>query len=68
MQEPVMRKSIRNSGRTQASQFTHLVVFASMLFALSGCANLLYKQTATGKLTGKLYVEWISPNLFVYPT
>jgi hypothetical protein len=33
---------------------------------LTGCANTFYAQTKNGSFTGKLTVEWIAPNQFVY--
>jgi hypothetical protein len=37
-----------------------------VLCLAGGCANVDYARTATGKLTGKLDVEWIAPNQFIY--
>jgi len=36
------------------------------LLALTGCANVFYAETPTGKFSGKLTVEWIAPNQFIY--
>lgn len=33
---------------------------------LGACADFFYSQTPTGAFTGKLTVEWIEPNVFVY--
>ena len=35
-------------------------------FVLGGCGQIFYSKTPTGKFTGKLTVEWIEPNLFVF--
>jgi hypothetical protein len=32
----------------------------------AGCAQVLYEKTPAGKFAGRLNVEWIAPNLFVY--
>lgn len=31
-----------------------------------GCAQAIYEKTTAGKFVGRLTVEWIAPNLFVY--
>lgn len=36
------------------------------LIGVGGCASIFYAKTATGKFSGKLYVEWIAPNQFIY--
>lgn len=33
---------------------------------LGGCSQLLYSRTPTGSFEGKLTVEWIAPNQFIY--
>lgn len=33
---------------------------------LASCGSVFYARTPTGKFEGKLYVEWIAPNQFVY--
>ena len=33
---------------------------------LSGCGSVLYAKTAPGIFKGKLTVEWIAPNQFIY--
>ncbi len=33
---------------------------------LASCAPVFYSKTPTGKFEGKLFVEWIAPNQFVY--
>lgn len=35
-------------------------------FVMAGCAQFVYEKTPTGKFVGRLNVEWIAPNLFVY--
>src|SRR5438128_1100060 len=32
----------------------------------NACAPAFYQRTPTGKFEGKLYLEWIEPNYFVY--
>jgi hypothetical protein len=41
-----------------------LAVLAAMLCA--GCAPVFYDRTKTGRFEGKLSLEWIEPNYFVY--
>lgn len=36
------------------------------LLALPGCASIFYGKTKTGTFKGKLDVEWIAPNQFIY--
>jgi hypothetical protein len=33
---------------------------------LPGCANVFYSKTAVGSFAGKLTVEWVQPNFFIY--
>lgn len=33
---------------------------------MTSCASIFYMKTPTGKFSGKLDVEWIAPNQFVY--
>ena len=34
--------------------------------SLGGCASMLYERTQPATISGKLYVEWIEPNQFIY--
>ncbi|MCL1124174.1 DUF1353 domain-containing protein [Shewanella surugensis] len=43
----------------------HFFIFVVILF-LFGCVSQHYEETATGKLSGKLKVEWISPDEFQF--
>lgn len=43
-----------------------VVAAALALAATSGCASVFYSKTATGSFAGKLTVEWVQPNLFIY--
>jgi hypothetical protein len=43
-----------------------VIFITSIVLGLGGCAPLFYQRTPTGTFTGKLYVEWIAPNTFVY--
>lgn len=45
---------------------TGVLVTLGLALAASSCAPLFYARTPTGKFEGKLYVEWIAPNQFVY--
>jgi hypothetical protein len=36
------------------------------MLPLTGCANVFYAKTQTGAFSGKLTVEWIAPNQFIY--
>jgi hypothetical protein len=38
----------------------------SVLIHLTGCATAFYARTKTGTFSGKLDVEWIAPNQFIY--
>lgn len=43
------------------------VTCAYAALALNGCAYIFYSETPDeGKFSGKLYVEWIAPNEFIY--
>ena len=35
-------------------------------FILSGCATVFFERTQTGTFSGRLDVEWIAPNQFIY--
>lgn len=43
----------------------HRVILLFVLF-LSGCVSQYYEETATGRLSGKLKVQWISPDEFQF--
>lgn len=43
-----------------------LTVVACAASSLFGCASVFYKQTPTGHFVGKLTVEWVAPNQFIY--
>jgi hypothetical protein len=43
-----------------------LAISAFIVFPLAGCAQLFYEKTPSGKFVGRLDVEWIAPNLFIY--
>jgi hypothetical protein len=48
---------------------TALLRWPVALLALSllvGCGQLFYSRTPTGSFAGRLTVEWIEPNLFIY--
>ena len=37
-----------------------------MIGLTTGCASIFYSKTSTGSFTGKLTVEWVAPNQFIY--
>lgn len=37
-----------------------------LAFLLGGCAQIFYERTHVGKFVGRLDVEWVAPNLFIY--
>ena len=37
-----------------------------LAFSLSGCADVFFQRLGTGRFTGRLEVEWIAPNQFIY--
>ena len=37
-----------------------------LALGLSGCADVFYQRLGTGRFTGRVDVEWIAPNQFVY--
>lgn len=41
-----------------------IALFMSLLVA--GCGQVFYMQTPTGAFAGRLTVEWIEPNVFIY--
>lgn len=41
-----------------------VIVFAAGL--MTSCSSVFYAKTPTGRFSGKLYVEWIAPNQFIY--
>lgn len=41
-------------------------ICACIAFLQAGCAQVLYSKTPSGKFAGRLDVEWIAPNLFIY--
>lgn len=43
-----------------------LVVGGLAALLLAGCGSVFYARTATGTFAGKLTVEWIAPNQFIY--
>lgn len=57
-------------GISSASQRFAFRVNLSCLLGVAvmtaGCAHVVYEKTPTGKFVGRLNVEWIAPNLFVY--
>lgn len=45
---------------------TGLLFAASAASLMTGCGTVFYSKTPTGTFSGKLYVEWIAPNQFIY--
>src|SRR4051812_20596720 len=52
-------------GGAQARWLRHASVLI-LAFVAAGCAQVRYERTPVGKFAGRLNVEWIAPNLFVY--
>jgi len=49
-----------------AGRSLRLAMCACVATVLAGCAQVFYEKTPSGKFAGRLDVEWIAPNLFVY--
>ena len=47
-------------------QRSRLALALPLLVSLSGCGSLFYSKTPTGSFSGRLTVEWIAPNQFIY--
>lgn len=44
-----------------------LIAFSTAwLITLAGCANIFYARTPTGTFEGRLIVQWVQPNQFIY--
>lgn len=43
-----------------------LAMCVCIAYLLAGCAQIFYTKTPSGKFVGRLDVEWIAPNLFIY--
>ena len=54
--------------RAPASRVRSIAAWLSVSLALplAGCAELFYSRMPTGGFNGKLTVEWIAPNQFIY--
>ena len=53
--------------RSLQSQFAmRCVAPVGALVLLGGCAEAFYARTATGTIAGKLDVEWVAPNQFIF--
>lgn len=48
------------------SRIFHTCLLVAAVCILPGCAKIFYAKTPTGKFSGKLDVEWIAPNQFIY--
>lgn len=59
------RLSTGTAGRMRFG-FYCAVVFVVAASCLSGCGGIFYARTSTGAFSGKLDVEWIAPNEFIY--
>jgi hypothetical protein len=51
---------------TIACGLSNRVFMVSALVVASGCGQFFYTQTPTGNFSGRLTVEWVEPNQFVY--
>ena len=47
-------------------RLTRFVLALLCATGLVGCASIFYSKTAPGKFSGRLFVEWIAPNEFIY--
>ena len=50
-------------------RMSHILVCTlsiAILSILPGCASVFYSRTHTGEFRGKLDIEWIAPNRFIY--
>jgi hypothetical protein len=45
---------------------TAAFLVTALAVASGGCGEIFYAKTGTGGFSGKLTVEWIQPNLFIY--
>ena len=52
--------------QTQRRHWWARILVGLGLVSLAGCADLFYSKTPTGRFLGKLTVEWIAPNQFIY--
>jgi len=52
-----------STSRFSAARWPALLATLAML---AGCGNIFYAKTPVGKFSGKLDVEWIGPNEFIY--
>lgn len=57
---------MKNKPRCLAYRLFQSLFILQVVISLSGCAYLFYARTPPGKFSGKLYVEWIAPNEFIY--
>lgn len=46
--------------------FLRVIAIVSAAVLVTSCGSVFYAKTPIGKFSGKLYVEWISPNQFIY--
>jgi uncharacterized protein DUF1353 len=53
------------TGAGRSAGYLLPIALLAPLFA-GGCGGLFYSETPTGVFAGKLTVEWIEPNLFIY--
>jgi hypothetical protein len=73
---PVEHASATSGGRSMFGKYVHashrisralvFVPVCCVLLFTAGCASVFYSRTATGTFSGKLTVEWVQPNLFIY--
>ena len=47
-------------------RWSRLFFYLAIALPLSGCGSFFYLKTPTGSFSGKLDVEWIAPNQFIY--
>lgn len=61
-----MRRNLPISISNMAGTVRKSHLCCCLLAIISGCADLHYRHTNAGRLSGRLIVEWYSPNLFIY--
>ena len=63
----IVKKTFRaNSFSSVICGLLRIVLLGAIGANLSGCASIFYSKLPTGTFSGKLDVEWIAPNQFIY--
>lgn len=61
-----MRSKAHVDETTAPRRVMPLLLSCLASISVCACSNVFYAKTSTGKFSGKLYVEWIAPNQFIY--